>query len=132
MDENYQPFFSKIHEDLEFLFHSYFCNRTLLVTIHSAIWPITQDTLHQVFSPYGSLEKIIPSQNSVGVQFLVQFQGYGAVAAKVSLHGRNIYDGCCQLDIQFWDDAKVSDVVDLNPENQLKGLDDLEMFDKMV
>ncbi|KAK9134437.1 hypothetical protein Syun_013767 [Stephania yunnanensis] len=38
----------------------------------------------------------------VGFQALVQFQSrQSAVSARNSLQGRNIYDGCCQLDIQF-------------------------------
>nr|XP_016448107.1 PREDICTED: polypyrimidine tract-binding protein homolog 3-like isoform X2 [Nicotiana tabacum] len=40
--------------------------------------------------------------NYVGFQALIQFQlQQSAVSARNSLQGRNIYDGCCQLDIQF-------------------------------
>ncbi|KAL4311462.1 hypothetical protein GQ457_01G023950 [Hibiscus cannabinus] len=120
MDKDYQSFLSEICEDLKVLFDSYFSDQTLLVTIHHAIWPITQDALHRVFSPYGSVKKIIPSQNLVDIQFLVQFQGYGAVAARSSLQGRNIYDGCCQLDIQFWEDARITEFVDLKIETRVK------------
>eukprot|EP01018_Ginkgo_biloba_P034578 Gb_40370 [translate_table: standard] len=59
-------------------------NRILLVTIHHLLYPITVEVLHQVFSPHGFVEKI------------VIFQKSGQL-----LKGRNIYDGCCQLDIQF-------------------------------
>ncbi|KAL4352027.1 hypothetical protein GQ457_06G020470 [Hibiscus cannabinus] len=120
MDEDYQSLLFEICKDLKVLFDSYFSDQTLLVTIHHAIWPITQDALHRVFSPYGSVKKIIPSQNVVDIQFLVQFQGYGAVAARSSLQGRNIYDGCCQLDIQFWDDARITEFVDLKIETRVK------------
>ncbi|RDX60908.1 Polypyrimidine tract-binding protein-like 3, partial [Mucuna pruriens] len=40
--------------------------------------------------------------NFVGFQALIQFQSrQSAVMARSTLQGRNIYDGCCQLDIQF-------------------------------
>uniref|UniRef100_A0A2P2MFF5 Uncharacterized protein MANES_18G093400 n=1 Tax=Rhizophora mucronata TaxID=61149 RepID=A0A2P2MFF5_RHIMU len=77
-------------------------NRILLVTIHQMLYPITVDVLHQVFSPYGFVEKIVTFQKSAGFQALIQYQlCQNAVSARTSLQGRNIYDGCCQLDIQF-------------------------------
>ncbi|KAA3485112.1 polypyrimidine tract-binding protein-like protein 3 [Gossypium australe] len=40
--------------------------------------------------------------NLLGFQALIQYQGrQNAISARTSLQGRNIYDGCCQLDIQF-------------------------------
>ncbi|KAL8234010.1 hypothetical protein R6Q59_020110 [Mikania micrantha] len=66
------------------------------------LYPITVEVLHQVFSPHGYVEKIVTFQKSAGFQSLIQFQlRQSAVAARNSLQGRNIYDGCCQLDIQF-------------------------------
>ncbi|RRT83253.1 hypothetical protein GW17_00007580 [Ensete ventricosum] len=77
-------------------------NRILLVTIHHMLYPITVEVLHQVFSPYGYVEKIVTFQKSAGFQALIQYQSrQSALQAKSSLQGRNIYDGCCQLDIQF-------------------------------
>ncbi|KAK9266747.1 hypothetical protein L1049_025543 [Liquidambar formosana] len=77
-------------------------NRILLVTIHHMLYPITVEVLHQVFSPHGFVEKIVTFQKSAGFQALIQYQlRQSAVAATNSLQGRNIYDGCCQLDIQF-------------------------------
>uniref|UniRef100_A0A2P2MFL3 Uncharacterized protein MANES_18G093400 n=2 Tax=Rhizophora mucronata TaxID=61149 RepID=A0A2P2MFL3_RHIMU len=77
-------------------------NRILLVTIHHMLYPITVDVLHQVFSPYGFVEKIVTFQKSAGFQALIQYQlRQSGVSARTSLQGRNIYDGCCQLDIQF-------------------------------
>ncbi|RDX98043.1 Polypyrimidine tract-binding protein-like 3, partial [Mucuna pruriens] len=98
-------------------------NRILLVTVHHMLYPITADVLHQVFSPHGFVEKIVTFQksagalmgacvlllvsspvlkNCVGFQALIQYQSrQSAVAARSTLQGRNIYDGCCQLDIQF-------------------------------
>lgn len=77
-------------------------NRILLVTIHHMIYPITVEVLHQVFSPHGFVEKIVTFQKTAGFQALIQFQSrQSALQARTSLQGRNIYDGCCQLDIQF-------------------------------
>ncbi|KAK7279812.1 hypothetical protein RJT34_24870 [Clitoria ternatea] len=77
-------------------------NRILLVTVHHLMYPITVDVLYQVFSPHGSVEKIVTFQKSAGFQALIQYQTcQSAVVARSTLQGRNIYDGCCQLDIQF-------------------------------
>lgn len=77
-------------------------NRILLVTIHHMLYPITVEVLHQVFSPHGFVEKIVTFQKSAGFQALIQFQlKQSAITARNALQGRNIYDGCCQLDIQF-------------------------------
>ncbi|XP_060177272.1 polypyrimidine tract-binding protein homolog 3-like isoform X1 [Lycium barbarum] len=77
-------------------------NRILLVSIHHVLYPMTVDVLHQVFSPHGIVEKIVTFQKSAGFQALIQYQLLqNAVSARNSLQGRNIYDGCCQLDIQF-------------------------------
>ncbi|KAJ8640972.1 hypothetical protein MRB53_017666 [Persea americana] len=77
-------------------------NRILLVTIHHLLYPITVEVLHQVFSPHGFVEKLVTFQKSAGFQALIQYQLLpSAVQARNALQGRNIYDGCCQLDIQF-------------------------------
>ncbi|GMY11202.1 polypyrimidine tract-binding protein homolog 3-like isoform X1 [Fagus crenata] len=77
-------------------------NRILLVTIHHMLYPITVEVLHQVFSPHGFVEKIVTFQKSAGFQALIQFQlRQSALSAIDALQGRNIYDGCCQLDMQF-------------------------------
>ncbi|KAL4311644.1 hypothetical protein GQ457_01G025300 [Hibiscus cannabinus] len=102
-------FLVEFHEELKSVIDLHFANRALFVTIHQAIFPITQEALRQVFSPYGCVEKITPIQNSFGVQFIVQYQGCGAIATMSSLQGRNIYDGCCQIDIQLHNDARLMD-----------------------
>ncbi|KAM0909304.1 hypothetical protein ACQ4PT_014881 [Festuca glaucescens] len=77
-------------------------NRILLATIHHMMYPITVEVLHQVFKAYGFVEKIVTFQKSAGFQALIQYQSrQEAVEAFGALHGRNIYDGCCQLDIQY-------------------------------
>ncbi|KAL3620725.1 hypothetical protein CASFOL_035637 [Castilleja foliolosa] len=77
-------------------------NRILLVTIYHMVYPITEEVLNQVFSPHGFVEKIVTSQKSAGFQALIQYKSQqSAIFARSFLQGRNIYDGCCQLDIQF-------------------------------
>uniref|UniRef100_A0A452Z733 RRM domain-containing protein n=1 Tax=Aegilops tauschii subsp. strangulata TaxID=200361 RepID=A0A452Z733_AEGTS len=77
-------------------------NRILLVTVHHVLYPISVEILHQVFKAYGYVEKIVKFQKSAGFQALIQYQSrHEAVEALAALHGRNIYDGCCQLDIQY-------------------------------
>ncbi|CAM6011574.1 unnamed protein product [Sphagnum balticum] len=77
-------------------------NRILLITIHNPLYPITVDVLHQVFSPHGFVEKIVTFQKSAGLQGLLQYASQlSATQARNTLQGRNIYDGCCTLDIQY-------------------------------
>ncbi|XP_019427065.1 PREDICTED: polypyrimidine tract-binding protein homolog 3-like [Lupinus angustifolius] len=86
-------------------------NRILLVTIHHVLYPMTVDVMHRVFSTHGSVEKIVTFHKSAGCQALIQYQSrQSAVTAKNALQGRNVYDGCCQLDIQFsnLDDLQVN------------------------
>ncbi|KAL3617646.1 hypothetical protein CASFOL_037967 [Castilleja foliolosa] len=45
---------------------------------------------------------IVTSQKSTGFQALIQYESHrSASSARIFLQGRNIYDGCCRLDIQF-------------------------------
>ncbi|KAH7387807.1 hypothetical protein KP509_16G041900 [Ceratopteris richardii] len=77
-------------------------NRILLVTIHNPLYPMTVDVLHQVFSRYGIVEKIVTFQKTAVVQALVQYSAQQeAIHARNTVQGRNVYDGCCTLDIQF-------------------------------
>ncbi|KAK2650102.1 hypothetical protein Ddye_017591 [Dipteronia dyeriana] len=78
-------------------------NRVLHVTIHHILYSITKEVLHQVFSPYGYVERIVGCQKLKSCfKALIQFQFHqSAFSAKSSLQGRNIYDSCCQLDIQY-------------------------------
>ncbi|KAL4385914.1 hypothetical protein GQ457_09G013030 [Hibiscus cannabinus] len=112
MDEGYGLF----HDELKSLFDSYFANRTLLVTIHQAIYPITQESY-------------------IGFSRLT---GYGAIGARSSLQGRNIYDGCCQLDIQLHDNAELTNFLEptqvLNSSSDVLevGSGEIQQFDEML
>lgn len=54
-------------------------NRILLVTIHHMLYPITVDVLHQVFSPYGFVEKLVTFQKSAGQLLRVLFSLFFSV-----------------------------------------------------
>ena len=61
---------------------------------------LTESVLHLIFDPYGAVERIgILSAKSRIVVFIKYGSDHDAARAYKSLHGRNIYDGCCQLDI---------------------------------
>jgi hypothetical protein len=86
-------------------------NRILLVTIHELVYPITTEVLRQVFSLQGYVEKIEISPNNFHFQARIHFQLLqDAIRARDELQGRNIYDGCCRLDIQFSNLSDLSDV----------------------
>lgn len=77
-------------------------NRVLLVTIRYVFYPITEEVLHQVFSPYGFVERIVIIQKSTSVQAYIRFRSRRrALEAGRSLQGQCIYDECCQMDIEF-------------------------------
>ncbi|KAL3647934.1 hypothetical protein CASFOL_008902 [Castilleja foliolosa] len=79
-------------------------SRILLVSIHNMLYPMTVEVLHQVFDPHGVVDKIVILQKSAGFQALIRYQSHeSAISARDSLHGRDIYDGCCRLDIHFSD-----------------------------
>jgi len=77
-------------------------NRILLVTIQNPLYPITVEVLNQVFSPHGTVEKIVIFNKTAGLQALVQYSNVqNAIQAKNALQGQNIYAGSCTLHIQF-------------------------------
>ena len=77
-------------------------NRVLLVTIRYVFYPITEEVLHQTFSHYGFVERIVIIQKSTCVQAYIRFRSRRrALEAGSSLQGRCIYDDCCQMDIEF-------------------------------
>ncbi|KAL3646927.1 hypothetical protein CASFOL_009471 [Castilleja foliolosa] len=79
-------------------------SRILLVSIHNMLYPMTVEVLHQVFDPHGVVDKIVTFQKSAGFQALIRYQSHeSAISARNSLHGRDIYDAFCRLDIQFSD-----------------------------
>lgn len=73
----------------------------LFMTVANAQFPITTDVIHQICSPYGPILRIVIIRRQMP-QCLVEFQAVDAAArAAASLHGADIYSGCCTLSVEF-------------------------------
>ena len=74
----------------------------LEVTIHKVCYPITEFVLLQVFGSFGVVEQVHVFGGTDVVLARVVFESKEVVAdAFGELHGRNIYDGCCQMEIKW-------------------------------
>ncbi|CAO2165913.1 unnamed protein product [Urochloa humidicola] len=98
-------------------------NRILEVTIHKVHYPISEYVLYQIFGQFGKVENVSVCMGVEHVEAQVTFQSkLEAAEAFGSLHGRNIYDGCCQMEIK-WGCSNISqrlaahDVADLLPSS---------------
>lgn len=77
-------------------------NPILSVTIRQLLYPTTVEVLHQIFYPYGVVEAMEIFRGKEDVVVLVNHAScHGATQALETLQCRNIYDGCCQLDIKY-------------------------------
>lgn len=74
----------------------------LRVIVENMLYPVTIDVLKSIFARYGQVLKIVTFSKNNTFQALIQFSDQiAAQTAKVSLHGQNIYNGCCTLRIDF-------------------------------
>ncbi|XP_040056405.1 polypyrimidine tract-binding protein 1a isoform X2 [Gasterosteus aculeatus] len=74
----------------------------LRVIVENLFYPVTLDVLHQIFSKFGTVLKIITFTKNNQFQALIQYaDGLTAQHAKLSLDGQNIYNACCTLRISF-------------------------------
>uniref|UniRef100_A0A671NGV8 Polypyrimidine tract-binding protein 1 n=1 Tax=Sinocyclocheilus anshuiensis TaxID=1608454 RepID=A0A671NGV8_9TELE len=74
----------------------------LRVIVENLFYPVTLDVLHQIFSKFGTVLKVITFTKNNQFQALLQFvDGLTAQHAKLALEGQNIYNGCCTLRISF-------------------------------
>ena len=77
-------------------------NTVLRATILNLLYPVTLDVLHQIFSKFGPALKIITFSKNDKYQALIQMKdAMASQQAKMTLHGQNIYNGCCTLQIEF-------------------------------
>jgi hypothetical protein len=77
-------------------------NSVLRIIIENMIYPITLDVLHQIFSKYGSVLRIVTFSKNRQFHALIQYPDtLTATTAKAALDGQNIYNGCCTLRIDF-------------------------------
>ncbi|XP_041745539.1 polypyrimidine tract-binding protein 1 isoform X2 [Coregonus clupeaformis] len=74
----------------------------LRVIVENLFYPVTLDVLHQIFSKFGTVLKIITFTKNNQFQALLQYSdGLTAQHTKLSLDGQNIYNACCTLRINF-------------------------------
>ncbi|XP_060605646.1 polypyrimidine tract-binding protein 1-like isoform X12 [Ruditapes philippinarum] len=74
----------------------------LRVIVENLVYPVTIEVLHQIFSKFGKVLKMIIFTKNNTFQALIQFgDSVSANAAKLSLDGQNIYNGCCTLRIDY-------------------------------
>ncbi|KAL4367935.1 hypothetical protein GQ457_05G021260 [Hibiscus cannabinus] len=132
MVDDCQSSWSELSEKFKLLFES-LTSRILLVTIRRLSCPITMEALYRVFSPYGIVEKIEVPLKSVEIQVLVQYQTrQNAISAISSLQGRNIYDGCCHMEIQFCKEPQLTYMVEPKTEKLLKAKGEDNVFDERL
>ena len=77
--------------------------RVLLVHVINLLYPVNIEMLHQIFSKYGIVERIITFQKDANVfQAFIQFDTVDHAARALSaLDNENIYTGCNSLRVQF-------------------------------
>ncbi|XP_075813341.1 polypyrimidine tract-binding protein 1-like [Microtus pennsylvanicus] len=74
----------------------------LRILVENYFYRVTLDVLHQLFSRFGTVLKIIIYSKNSRFQGLLQYaDALSAQRAKLFLDGQNIYDACCTLRIAF-------------------------------
>nr|XP_012293268.2 polypyrimidine tract-binding protein 1-like isoform X3 [Aotus nancymaae] len=74
----------------------------LRIIVENLFYPVTLDVLHQIFSKFGTVLKIITFTKNNQFQALLQYEDpVSAQHVKLSLDGQNIYNACCTLHIDF-------------------------------
>lgn len=77
-------------------------NTILRVVVEQMVYPVTLDVLHQIFSRFGEVVKIVTFAKDKVFQALVQFSDLiAAQAARLNCDGHSIYQGCCTLKIAY-------------------------------
>ncbi|XP_033115141.1 polypyrimidine tract-binding protein 1-like isoform X4 [Anneissia japonica] len=77
-------------------------NTVLRVIVDNMLYPVTLDILHQIFNKFGQILRIVTFTKNTQFQALIQFQDkLAAQAARYSLDGQNVYNGCCTLRIDY-------------------------------
>ncbi|NXC49757.1 PTBP3 protein, partial [Penelope pileata] len=74
----------------------------LRIIVENVFYPVTLEVLYQIFSKFGLVLKIIIFTRNNQFQALLQYADpVNAYYAKMALNGRNIYNACCTLHIDY-------------------------------
>ena len=74
----------------------------LRIIIENLFYPVSLEVLYQIFSKFGFVLKIVTFTRNNQFQALIQYaEPVNAYYAKMALNGRNIYNACCTLHIDF-------------------------------
>ncbi|KAB5543858.1 hypothetical protein PHYPO_G00084470 [Pangasianodon hypophthalmus] len=74
----------------------------LRIIVENLFYPVSLEVLHQIFSKFGTVLKIITFTKNNQFQALLQYADpINAHHAKLTLDGQNIYNACCTLRIEF-------------------------------
>ncbi|XP_062869979.1 polypyrimidine tract-binding protein 3 [Trichomycterus rosablanca] len=74
----------------------------LRIIVENLYYPVSLEVLHQIFSKFGTVLKIITFTKNNQFQALLQYSdSINAHHAKMTLDGQNIYNACCTLRIEF-------------------------------
>ncbi|CAK7313142.1 Polypyrimidine tract-binding protein 1 [Vulpes lagopus] len=74
----------------------------LRIIVENLFYPVTLDVLHQIFSKFGTVLKIITFTENNQFQALLQYADpVSAQHTNLSLDGQNIYNACCTLRNDF-------------------------------
>uniref|UniRef100_A0A8R1HVK8 RRM domain-containing protein n=1 Tax=Caenorhabditis japonica TaxID=281687 RepID=A0A8R1HVK8_CAEJA len=77
-------------------------NSVLRVIIENMVFPVSLEVLHQLFTRYGKVLRIITFSKNNTFQALVQMsEATSAQVAKQGLENQNVYNGCCTLRIDY-------------------------------
>ncbi|CAF0733357.1 unnamed protein product [Didymodactylos carnosus] len=77
-------------------------NCVLRVVVTNMLYPVSVEIFNQIFGKFGVVLKIITFTKNDKFQALIQMKDANtAQSAKLNLHGQNIYNGCCTLQIDF-------------------------------
>jgi len=74
----------------------------LHINIENMLYPVAMDTLANIFKKHGDIQKIVTFTKNNVFQALVEYgSSTAAKYARQVLHGKNTYNGCCQLQIEY-------------------------------
>lgn len=77
-------------------------SNVLLMRVTNIMYPVTIDSIHAIFSRFGTIHKIVMFEKGAGFQVMVEYPDVPtAVTARDGLHNQHMYEGCNILRIGF-------------------------------